>query len=368
MKIPFVDLKAQYRSIKTEVDQAIASVIDEATFIGGQPITDFEKEFATACGVKHCISTGNGTDTLYIIMKMLGIKTGDEVITVANSWISSSETITQTGAKVVFVDAHPEYYSIDESKIEEKISPRTKALIVVHLQGQACAMNEVRKICAKHNLFLIEDCAQSHFSQYRGQLVGTFGIAASFSFYPGKNMGAYGDAGCIITNDDAFAERFRMYARHGALVKHHHKIEGINSRMDSLQAVVLIEKLKHILRWNQARIRAAKRYDNLLRDIKELTLPKVRPDTVHTYHLYVILAERRDQLKEYLKSEGIETVLHYPTPLPFLEAYRYLNHRPEDFPVSSKLQGEILSLPMYPELSDAQIDYVAASVKSFYHQ
>ncbi len=366
MKVPFVDLKGQYSSIKPEIDSAISTILNDCTFIGGKPVTDFEKAFATAYGVKHCISAGNGTDTLYIIMRMLGIVAGDEVITVSNSWISSSETISQTGARPVFVDVHPGFFSIDESKIEEKISARTRAILIVHLHGQVCEMDEIVSICKKHNLLLIEDCAQSHFSEYKGTKAGTFGIASSFSFYPGKNLGAYGDAGCIVTNDDALAEKCRMYARHGSLVKHEHKIEGVNSRMDSLQAAVLTVKLKHINEWTEARINAARSYDRALQGISGIIVPAVRPQTRHTFHLYVIRAESRDALMGHMKQNGIETSLHYPTPLPFLDAYRYLGHRREDFPVAARLQGEILSLPMYPELSIDQIEYVSGAIRSFY--
>jgi dTDP-4-amino-4,6-dideoxygalactose transaminase len=299
-------------------------------------------------------------------MKMLGIGTGDEVITVANSWISSSETITQTGASPVFVDMDDDYYSIDENLIEQKISANTKAIIVVHLQGQMCNMDVLQTICTKHNILLIEDCAQSHFSEFKGGRAGTIGIAGSFSFYPGKNLGAYGDAGCIVTNDDTLAERFKMYARHGALIKHQHKIEGINSRLDGLQAAILTTKLPYILEWTVKRIAHAAYYDKALRGISQIRTPKVRPETKHTYHLYVIRAERRDVLAEFLKSKGIETAIHYPVPLPFMEAYSYLQHTPNDFPVVSAYHKEILSLPMYPELTNEMMDYIAATIKEFY--
>ncbi|HEY4154129.1 MAG TPA: DegT/DnrJ/EryC1/StrS aminotransferase family protein, partial [Puia sp.] len=209
MKIPFVDLKAQYESIKPEIDGAIAAVIGQTAFIGGYFVTRFEEEFAKTYGVKHVLGCANGTDSLYILMKMMGIGKGDEVITSANSWISSSETVTQTGARPVFVDVHPEYYSLDETKLEEKITTRTRVVIAVHLQGQLCDIEEIRRICDKHKLFLIEDCAQSHFSEFKGKRAGLFGHAGSFSFYPGKNLGAYGDAGCIVTNDDALADKCR---------------------------------------------------------------------------------------------------------------------------------------------------------------
>jgi len=366
MNVPFVDLKVQYQSVKTEIDKAIAGVIDETAFIGGKYVNEFEKQFATLYGAKHCISCANGTDSLYILMKMLGVGAGDEVITVANSWISSSETISQTGATPVFVDIDPVYYTIDEKQIEGKITSRTKAIIPVHLQGQMCEMDTILAIASKHNIPVIEDCAQSHFSTYKGKRAGTMGIAGSFSFYPGKNLGAYGDAGCIITNDDALAEKCKRFARHGALVKHQHTIEGINSRLDGLQAAILTAKLPHILEWTAKRQANAKYYDEVLAGISQIITPKVRPETEHTYHLYVIRAERRDELATYLKSKGIETAIHYPVPLPFMEAYKYLNHKPEDFPVSDKYQHEIISLPMYPELSKEMMDYVAATIKGFY--
>jgi dTDP-4-amino-4,6-dideoxygalactose transaminase len=366
MNVPFVDLTAQYQSIKPALDKAIADVIGETAFIGGKYVKAFEQEFASAFGVKHVISCANGTDSLYIIMRMLGIGQGDEVITVANSWISSAETISQTGARPVFIDVHPDYFSMDESQLESKISPKTKALIAVHLQGQACEMDLIKSICDKHGIYLIEDCAQAHFSEYKGKRAGLFGVAASFSFYPGKNLGAYGDAGCIITNDDALAEKCTMYARHGALKKHHHQIEGINSRMEGLQASILSAKLPHLAAWTERRISHAKMYADLLKNIPTITTPAVRENTRHTFHLYVIRALHRDKLAEHLKSKGIETVIHYPTPLPYLPAYRYLGHTAADFPVAIKHQTEILSLPLYPELNEEMIRFVTDSIRSFY--
>lgn len=366
MNVPLVDLKSQYKSIKTDIDAAIQNVIDQTAFIGGSYVKSFEKAFAELYGVKHVISCANGTDSLYIIMKMLGIGKGDEVITVANSWISSAETIGQTGAKPVFVDVDPDYYSIDDSQIEKAITPNTKAIILVHLQGQVCDLDKIEAICKAHNIYLIEDCAQSHFSEFKGRRAGTVGIAGSFSFYPGKNLGAYGDAGCIITNDGEMAARFRMYANHGALIKHEHEIEGINSRMDGLQASILTAKLRYILQWTEQRIKNAKLYDSYLADIKEIQLPKVRLQSKHTYHLYVIKAKRRNELMAFLKKKGIETAIHYPTPLPHLLAYAHLNTKPSDFPVSTSLRDQILSLPMYPELEESQIKFVADTIQAFY--
>ena len=273
MRIPFVDLYAQYQSIQSDIDQAIAGVIRNTSFIGGKPVKDFEKQFAELYGVRNMVSCANGTDSLYIIMKMLGIGEGDEVITVANSWISSSETITQTGARPVFVDIEPRYYSIDETKLSEAITSKTKAVIAVHLQGQMCAIDVIKDICDARGIYLIEDCAQSHFSELDSVRAGLRGIAASFSFYPGKNLGAYGDAGCITTDDDQLAEKCRMYANHGALKKHHHKMEGINSRLDGIQAAILSAKLPYVLKWTEQRIKNAALYNKHLEGIDEIARP-----------------------------------------------------------------------------------------------
>jgi dTDP-4-amino-4,6-dideoxygalactose transaminase len=299
-------------------------------------------------------------------MKMLGIGTTDEVITVANSWISSSETITQTGARPVFVDIDPLYHSMDEEKLEAAITSKTKAVIAVHLQGQMCAIDTIKVICDKKGIPIIEDCAQSHFSELNGKRAGLTGIAGSFSFYPGKNLGAYGDAGCIMTNDVLLAEKCKMYARHGALKKHEHKMEGINSRLDGLQAAILSAKLPHILSWTEKRIANAALYNKHLAEINQIVLPVPRPGSKHTYHLYVIQAALRDGLKNHLKLHGIETAIHYPTVLPLLPAYKYLGHTAADFPVAASLQSQILSLPIYPELNEEAIAYIAATIRSFY--
>jgi len=366
MHVPFVDLSAQYQSIKKDIDLAIEQVISETAFIGGKHVKSFEEQFSSLYGVKHVISCANGTDSLYILMKMLDIGPGDEVITAANSWISSSETISQTGARPVFVDVDPRYYSLDENLLESKITPRTKAVIPVHLQGQMCNMDLIKSICDRHGLPIIEDCAQSHFSEFQGKRAGLFGTAASFSFYPGKNLGAYGDAGCIITNDDVLAEKCMMYARHGALKKHQHQIEGINSRLDGLQAAILSSKLPYILDWTDKRIANAALYNHYLKDTPGVSLPLIRPQTKHTFHLYVIKVQNREALMEHLNTRSIETAIHYPSALPNLKAYQYLGHSQHDFPVATQLQSQILSLPMYPELTEEMIRFVAASINSFY--
>ena len=365
-KVPFVDLKMQYYSIKESIDTAIADVIENTAFIRGKYVDNFEKAFAKECGVKHCIGVANGTDAIYLTLKMLGIGEGDEVITVANSWISTSETITQTGAKVVFVDIEPDYFTIDINKIEAKITSKTKAIIPVHFYGQMANIVAVKNIADKHNLYLIEDCAQAHFSEFQGIRAGTTGIAATFSFYPGKNLGAYGDAGAVITNDDELAKKIKMYANHGCVVKHQHEIEGINSRLDGIQAAILEAKLPHIYEWNNKRLANGLFYNSLLSDCKNIIIPKIRDNSKHIFHVYCLRAENRDGLQKFLNESNIETSIHYPTALPNMQAYKYLNHTPSDFPIASDYQSKILSLPMYPELTKEQMEYVASKIKEFY--
>jgi dTDP-4-amino-4,6-dideoxygalactose transaminase len=366
MKVPFVDLKTQYLSIKTQIDQAIHTVIDNSSFIGGEVVKQFEVQFAKCIGVKHCIGVANGTDAIFIALKMLGIGPGDEVITVANSWISTSETISLVGAKPVFIDIEPDYFTIDPRRIEEKITKRTKAILPVHLYGQAVNMEEVRLLAERYNLLLIEDCAQAHLTEFKDQIAGTFGIAAAFSFYPGKNLGAYGDAGCIVTNDDLLAEKVRTFANHGALIKHKHVMEGVNSRLDGMQAAILSAKLPYLKEWTNLRISNAKLYSDLLRNIDLITVPKIREHSRHSFHLYVIRVRERDGLLRFLKSKDIDCLVHYPTILPLLAAYKHFELSKSDFPVASKYQDEIISLPLFPELSESQIIYVTEAINHFY--
>jgi dTDP-4-amino-4,6-dideoxygalactose transaminase len=365
MSIPLVDLKAQYNSIKSEIDTAIENVINDTAFIKGKYVQQFEEHYASSYGAKHVISCANGTEAIYITLKALGIGPDDEVITTALSWISTSETITQTGARVVFVDIDPDYYTIDPDKIEEKITSDTKAIIPVHLYGQPANMDAIMAIAEKHNLYVIEDCAQAHFAQWKGQNVGTFGIAGTFSFFPGKNLGAYGDAGCIISNNDDFATRTRMFANHGALKKHHHELEGINSRMDGLQAAILTVKLKYIHEWTELRIRHAETYNELFFELSHLVTPVIHENSKHVFHLYVIRSHNRDSLQNHLKQNDVSTGIHYPTSLPFLKAYDYLGHVPDDFPIAYQYPSQILSLPMYPELDTKMIKNIANLSRSF---
>jgi dTDP-4-amino-4,6-dideoxygalactose transaminase len=365
MIIPFVDLKAQYISIKPEIDDAIKAVIEDTAFIKGKYVQLFEEQFAELYGVNHCIGVANGTDAIYITLKMLGIKEGDEVITVANSWISTSETISQTGATPVFIDVD-DFFTIDVDKIKAAITLKTKAIIPVHLYGQTCDMDAIVAICNQYKLHLIEDCAQSHFSEYKGKRAGLFGIASTFSFFPGKNLGAYGDAGCILTNDHDLAQKVRMYASHGALVKHEHHIEGINSRLDGLQASILSAKLPYILEWTKQRNIKAELYNKYLFGIEYIEVPKIRQNTNHSFHLYVIKAENRNELRSYLQNNGIACEIHYPTPLPLMPAYEYLNPNHSLYKTVIDNQQKILSLPIYPELTEEQIIYVSEKIKEFY--
>ena len=292
----------------------------------------------------------------------MGIGPGDEVITTALSWISTSETITQTGARVVFVDVDPDYYTIDVSKIEEKITNKTKAIIPVHLYGHPANMSKIMVIAKKYNLKVVEDCAQAHFAEWKGEKVGTMGIAGTFSFFPGKNLGAYGDAGCIITNDDDLAEKMRRFSAHGTLDKHDHEIEGINSRLDGLQAAILSVKLKYINGWTDLRIKHAESYSKLLLN-SGVEVPKIHSDAKHVFHLYVIRIDHRDELQNHLKENEISTGIHYPIALPYLKAYNYLGHTPEDFPVAYEYPNQILSIPIYPELKTNDQHIIIDTIK-----
>jgi dTDP-4-amino-4,6-dideoxygalactose transaminase len=366
MKIPFVDLHAQYLTIKQEIDAAIAEVIAESAYIRGRHVDAFEQAWAGALGVKHCVSCANGTDAIYIALRGLRIKPGDEVITSAHSWISTSETITQAGGRVVFCDTDEETFTIDPADIQRKITPATVGIVPVHLYGQPADMDAIMAIAKRHNLWVIEDCAQAHLAKYKGRYVGTFGDAATFSFYPGKNLGAYGDAGCMVTNDDRLAEWTTTFARHGG--KGDHILEGINSRMDGLQAAILNAKLPHLAAWTEARRCVAACYDQLLEDVGDVVTPKIAPNRDHVYHLYVIRSENRDALREHLTQASISTVLNYPKALPFYPAYTYLGHVPRDFPVACFNQSRILSLPIYPEMTREMITHTVESIASFFQE
>jgi dTDP-4-amino-4,6-dideoxygalactose transaminase len=365
MKVPFADLHRQYLNLKVEIDDAIASVISTSSFIRGPHVEAFEKAFAAAHDISHCVSAANGTDTLYIAMHALGVKPGDEVIVPAMSWISTSETVTQAGGKVVFCDIDPVTHTIDVARAAELVTSRTVGIIPVHLYGQPANMDAIMTVAEKHGLWVIEDCAQAHFATWKRRKVGTFGAAASFSFYPGKNLGAMGDAGALLTRDEKLAQKMAMFARHGGLVKGDHQIEGINSRLDGMQAAILGAKLPHLQSWTERRQSLAARYNAALKNNATLQLPHAAADSTHVYHLYVVCHENRDALAKHLAANGVQTVVNYPRALPFLPCYARYDARPEDFPNAYRLQNCGLSLPIFAEMTDAQNDAVVAAVKTF---
>jgi dTDP-4-amino-4,6-dideoxygalactose transaminase len=362
MRIPLVDLKAQYANIKPEIDQAIQYVLDETDFIGGSAVRAFESAFASYCGTRTAVGLANGTDALQLALLACGIGNGDEVITAVNTFIATSEAISATGARPVFVDNDPHTYTIDVRKIEEKITPCTKAIIPVHLYGQPADMDAVSEVAARNNLVVIEDAAQAHGARYKVKTVGNLGRVACFSFYPGKNLGAYGDAGAIATNDEELANKVRMLANHGRLKKYEHEMEGYNSRLDTLQAAILLVKLRHLKEWTEKRQHVASRYTQLLSSAKEIVTPTKNLDATHVFHLYVVRVQQRDQIQQVLKEAGITTGIHYPIPLHQQPAYRHLGLTVGSYPVAERYAGELLSLPIYPELTDEHVEFVSATL------
>jgi dTDP-4-amino-4,6-dideoxygalactose transaminase len=365
--IPLVDLKVQYESIKRDIDANIAAVINQTAFIGGTFVKKFEEEFARYCGVEHCVGVANGTDAIYVALRTLGIGPGDEVITAANTFIATAEAIKSAGAQVVFVDINPTTYGIDVERIEEKITPRTKAIIPVHLYGQPADMGPILALAKKHGLKVVGDGAQAHGAQYKGQPIARLADITCFSFYPGKNLGAYGDAGALVTDNQEWAAKARMFANHGRSKKYDHDFEGINSRLDGIQAAVLSAKLPHLDRWTESRRTNAYKYNEALQGLKLVT-PQEMNDVKAVYHLYVVRVPNgdRDKLLDFLKANGVDAGVHYPIALPYLNAYRYLNHSEADFPEALKASGQILSLPMFPELTDEQRDIVTHEVRRFF--
>jgi dTDP-4-amino-4,6-dideoxygalactose transaminase len=363
LSVPFVDLKAQYDAIRTEMDAAIASVITETAFIGGPHVKAFEEAFARYCGVAHCVGVANGTDALFIALRTLGIGPGDEVITVANSFVATSEAIKMAGAQVVFVDINPVTMNIDVAKIEEKITAKTRAIIPVHLYGQPADMAPIREIARQHGLRIVGDAAQAHGALYQGQPIAQLADITCYSFYPGKNLGAYGDAGALVTDNAEWATAARMLANHGRTKKYDHDFEGVNSRLDGLQAAVLTVKLRHIEEWTERRRRNAYLYNEALAGTNLVT-PRELDDVRAVYHLYVVRVPngRREALQEHLTDNGVSTGIHYPIALPFLNAYRYLGHSESDFPEAFRASAEILSLPMFPELTSEQVQYIAETI------
>ncbi|MGE5429461.1 MAG: DegT/DnrJ/EryC1/StrS family aminotransferase [Syntrophomonadaceae bacterium] len=371
MEVPFQDLKSQYKSIKEEVNSAIQEVLDNSAFILGKSVAEFEKEFARAQNVKHCIGLSSGTDGNHAVLWALGIKEGDEVLIPVNTFIATAWGAVLNGAKPVFVDCDASNANIAVPLIEQAITPRTRAVVAVHLYGQAADLDPIRNITDKYKIYLVEDCAQAHLAEYKGNRVGGLSDAASFSFYPGKNLGAYGEAGAATTNNDELAKRIRMIREHGSSEKYNHEIFGHNYRMEGIQGAVLNVKLKYLDLWTEKRRAAAKLYKEYLNGIDEIILPSEMTYAKHVYHLYVVqlrngLAEDRSRLAEYLRENGIATGLHYPIPLHMQKCFSHLGYKKGDFPVAEKLASGSLSLPMFPELTEQQVEYVAKKIKDFF--
>jgi dTDP-4-amino-4,6-dideoxygalactose transaminase len=362
--IKFLDLKSQYKSVKVEIDNAIKCVINETAFVGGKYVLQFEKEFAIYQEAKHCIGVGNGTDALEIAIESIGLPKDSEIIVPANSFIASSEAVTRSGHKVVFCDCDEGNYTISIPSIKAKITKKTKAIIVVHLYGHPCDMDQILKIAREYDLKIIEDCAQAHGAEYKGRKVGAIGDIGTFSFYPGKNLGAYGDGGAIVTNDASLAKKCKMIANHGRIDKYNHEFEGRNSRLDGLQAAILSVKLKHLDIWTNSRIRVADYYLEKLKNIEGVILPKRESWAKQVYHLFVIRVKKRDQLQNYLKENKISSGVHYPISLPKLEAYEYTKQANENF-FANSCDRELLSLPIGDHLSDDDLKKIITTIKSF---
>lgn len=369
MNIPLMDLSGSYEDIYEEVSNKIKYCIDNTSFIGGIEVQNFEKEFASYCDSKYAISCGNGTDALILALKSLGIGKGDTVVTVPNTFIATTEAITSVGASIKFVDINEKTFTMDPQKLEILIKKNSnddniKAIIPVHLYGQMADMDPIKEIADKYNLKIIEDSAQAHGATYKDKNPGYYGNIATFSFYPGKNLGAFGDAGGVITNDEKISNNLRMLANHGRVEKYEHSIEGYNSRLDTIQAAVLRVKLKYLDKWTNLRKQKVDIYNDFLSGLESIETPVERNNSKHVYHVYVIRVKNRDMIRKKLKEKGISTGIHYPIPLHMQKAYNYLNYKEGDFPITEKTSQEILSLPLWPEISYEQIERICKELKS----
>lgn len=364
-RVPFLDLHAQYHSIRGEITDAIQRVLEDSAFTSGPYVEKFEREFADFCGSMHAIATSNGTSALWMTLLAAGVAAGDEVITAPNTFIATAEAISYAGAQPVFVDVDQNSYTMVPELLEKAITPRTKAVIPIHLFGQPADMNPIMEIAARHNILVIEDSCQAHGALYRGKPAGTMGIAGCFSFYPGKNLGAYGEAGAVVTDDSVVAEKVRRLRDHGQLRKYHHAVIGWNGRMDGIQGAVLSVKLKYLSRWNEARRNIAAEYNRLLGGLAGIVLPREMEYARHVYHIFAIRTKNRDELSSHLANEGISCLIHYPIPVHLQDAYRHLDLPRGTFPVAEQSASELLSLPMFPEMSQEQIESVASGIKDF---
>lgn len=366
IKVPFMDLYAGIRDSYPELIEKIGYLIKKTQFIGGEEIACFENEFADFCRSKRAVACSSGTDALILILKALGIGHGDVVVTVPNTFIATAEAISAVGARAAFVDIEQKYFAMDPEKLQQYIkehpNENIKAVIPVHLHGQMADMESICAIAAKTGIKVIEDAAQAHGAELNGKRAGAFGDAAAFSFYPGKNLGAFGDAGAVATNNENLAVKIKMLSDHGRTSKYEHEIEGLNCRMDSIQAAILRVKLKHLEKANALRIAKADIYNSMLKDRKDIICPQVRGNYKHVYHLYVVRVKERDKMIERLKKAGISYGIHYPMPLHLQPAYKYLGYGQGDFPISEKLSKEVLSLPLWPEIDESTIEHICKNI------
>lgn len=372
MKIPFVDLKKQYQILKKDIDKSIKDVIAGSRFIQGDEVGQFEKEFAGYLNIKHCLGVGSGTEALILGIRALGLYSQDEVIVPANTFIATALGITENNLKPVFVDIDESDFGINLSDLRRKITHRTKAVIIVHLFGQPDKIEEIKKIISqtKRKIYLIEDCCQAHGAKYKGKSVGNFGVFGAFSFYPGKNLGAYGDAGAIVTKDDRLEKKYRQLREYGQKKKYYHEILGINSRLDTIQAAILRVKLRHLDDWNEKRQRWAAYFNKSIINKKmlEMKTPQIYPQRKSVFHLYVIRTKKRDELSSYLNKNNIQSLIHYPIPLHLQHAFKYLGYHKGDMPIVEKIAGEILSLPIFPELNYQEIDFMVNKIQEFFKE
>ncbi|MCD6093773.1 MAG: DegT/DnrJ/EryC1/StrS family aminotransferase [Candidatus Omnitrophica bacterium] len=367
MKVKFLDLSAAYSELKTEIDDVVRKVLENGWYILGENVEQFEREFAEYCGSKYCVSVGSGLSALELILKAYQIGPGDEVIVPANTYIATVLAVSNVGATPVFVEPEEKTYNIDSSKIEEKVTKNTKAIIAVHLYGQTANVRKIKTICEKYNLRLIEDAAQAHGAEHFGKKAGSLGDSAAFSFYPGKNLGAFGDGGAVTTNDDSVAEYIRIARNYGSEKKYYNSVKGVNSRLDEIQAAILRVKLKYLDQWNAQRNKIAQYYiEHMNSNHKgDFILPQCSEGNKHVWHLFVIRTIKREKLIDYLNSHSIGWLIHYPIP-PYLQvAYKEINHLSEQFPLTNRLSNEIVSLPMGPHLTQQEVEYVCCVMNNF---
>lgn len=363
MRVPFLDLKRQHSALMPEFEAAFREVVDSSAFAGGRYVQAFEEDFAQFCGCAHAVGVGSGTEALWLALLALGVGPGDEVVTVPHTFIATAEAISFCGAKPVFVDIEPRTYNMDPKRLETAITPRTKAIIPVHIFGQCADMDPILEIAGRHGIPVVEDAAQAHGAEYRDQKAGSMGAAGCFSFYPGKNLGAMGEGGAVVCNDPGLADKVRCLRDHGQTKKYHHSFVGWNGRMDGLQAAVLRIKLRHLAENNERRRANAARYDKLLAGLDGVVLPESVPGRVHVYHVYAVRMAARERILSELSNQGVSCGIHYPIPLHLTEAYRHLGCVVGSFPVAEECAQSFISLPMFPELETEEVEYVSNALR-----